>query len=176
MAIKATENHIKRKSQGIDSFEELGTFLMEKGWYPERLENNNTYKVIHNVGNYSFICLAQLREDLGQFIFYVVAPLVVPLEKRNEVAEYITRANYGLRIGNLEMDFSDGEIRYKSSVDFECEHLSHNLINNAIHPALCSMERYLYGLFSIINEDVIPLDAIASVEYEGFFSLPIGHA
>ena len=33
---------------------------------------------------------------------------------RDKVAEYLCRANYGLRIGNFEMDFRDGEIRFKS--------------------------------------------------------------
>src|SRR5688500_12466181 len=48
---------------------------------------------------------------------YSVLPTIVPQEKQREVMEYLTRANYGLSIGNFEMDLRDGEIRYKSSVD-----------------------------------------------------------
>ena len=32
--------------------------------------------------------------------------------KRQDIAEYLTRANYGMVMGNFEMDYSDGEIRY----------------------------------------------------------------
>lgn len=34
-----------------------------------------------------------------------------------QVAEYLTRANYGLNIGNFELDFRDGEIRYKVALN-----------------------------------------------------------
>ncbi len=33
-----------------------------------------------------------------------------------EVAEFITRANYTLNLGSFEMDYSDGELRYKTSI------------------------------------------------------------
>jgi len=35
------------------------------------------------------------------------------------VNEFLTRANYGLNIGNFEMDFQDGEIRFKTAIDVE---------------------------------------------------------
>ena len=35
------------------------------------------------------------------------------------VAEFLHRANYGLKDGNFEMDYRDGEIRYKSFVNFK---------------------------------------------------------
>lgn len=42
--------------------------------------------------------------------------LQVPEELRPGVAEFITRANYGLIRGNFEMDFNDGELRYKTTI------------------------------------------------------------
>ena len=44
--------------------------------------------------------------------------IAVPAMKADEasrvnVMEYLTRANYGLRNGNFEMDVNDGEVRYK---------------------------------------------------------------
>ena len=47
---------------------------------------------------------------------YHVVPIKVPEEQRIAVNEFITRANYGLTIGNFEMDFNDGELRYKTNV------------------------------------------------------------
>ena len=41
-------------------------------------------------------------------------PTHVREDKRDVVCRYITRANYGLRNGNLEMDLDDGEVRYKT--------------------------------------------------------------
>ena len=35
---------------------------------------------------------------------------------RVAAAEFEPRANFGLDIGNLELDMTDGEVRYKSSL------------------------------------------------------------
>jgi hypothetical protein len=81
-----------------------------------------------------------------------------------QVAEYITRANYGLRIGNFEMDYSDGEVRYKSSLDFEGEPLTPKLIKNAMYPAVHTMDLYLPGLLGVMYGNKTPAEAIREIE------------
>ena len=80
----------------------------------------------------------------------------------------MTRANYGLIIGNFEMDFSDGEVRYKTSIDVEDEdeddRLSVALIKNLVYANVLTMDRYLPGVMSIIYGDVSPAQAIAQME------------
>ncbi len=97
---------------------------------------------------------------------YVVAPVNAPEELRTAVAEFITRANYGLRIGNFEMDFDDGEIRYKSSIDFEGVQLDKPLIKNAIYPAVQTMDRYLPNIMKLIYGEGTksPAELIAEIE------------
>jgi hypothetical protein len=114
--------------------------------------------------NGQLTCYAQIRVDLEQLIIYAVAPVKVPEETRVAVAEYITRANYGLRIGNVEMDFSDGEVRYKSSLDFEGETLTPQLIKMAIYPAVQTMDHYVPGLMAVIYGGKSPEEAVAEVE------------
>ena len=55
---------------------------------------------------------------------YHTAPIKAPLEQRAAISEFITRANYGLTNGNFEMDFSDGELRYKTTIS------QHDLLRN----------------------------------------------
>ena len=109
-------------------------------------------------------CYEKIRVDLEQFIFYVVAPVKAPEEVRPLIAEYITRANYGLRIGNFEMDFDDGEIRCKSSIDFENSTLDTSLIKNIIYPAVHTMDFYLPGLMSVMYGNKSPEQAISDTE------------
>jgi hypothetical protein len=109
-------------------------------------------------------CYAIVRVDLEEFLFYAVAPVKVPEDVRIAVAEYVTRANYGLRIGNFELDYSDGEVRYKSSIDFEGQTLTSELIRNAIYPAVHTMDRYLSGLLRVSFGGATPLEAIEEVE------------
>ena len=149
---------------GWRAFATLGQFLKDDGWYPQQLEDKTIYRVYFSGDNGELRCYAQVRVDLEQFIFYVIAPVKAPEAIRPLVAEYITRANYGLRIGNFELDYSDGEIRYKSSLDFEKETLAPDLIKNAIYPAVHTMDHYLPGLFAVMYGNKNPTEAIREIE------------
>ncbi len=151
-------------SNGQQAFETLGQFLEEDGWHPQQLEDRTIYGMGFAGDNGRVTCYAQVRVELEQFVFYVMAPAKTPEEKRQAMAEFITRANYGLRIGNFEMDFNDGEVRYKSSLDFEDVPLQPELIRNAIYPAVQTMDRYLPGIMGIIYGDKAPEAAIAEIE------------
>ncbi len=151
---------------GREAFETLRVFLENDGWYPQPLEDKTIYRAAFDGKNGELRCYAQIRVELEQFLFYAVAPVKVPEEARSDVSEYLTRANYGLRIGNFELDYHDGEVRYKSSLDFEGEKLTNNLIRNTIYPAVQTMDRYLKGLLSVMFGGRTPLEAIEEVEGE----------
>ncbi|MBP8974021.1 MAG: YbjN domain-containing protein, partial [Anaerolineae bacterium] len=85
---------------------------------------------------------------------------------RPAVAEFLTRANFGLRIGNFELDYHDGEVRYKTSLDFEDEKLTPALIRNAVYPAVTTMDRYLPGLMKVVYGGRTPYEAIEEIEAE----------
>jgi hypothetical protein len=156
----------ENSENGVRAFEAVGKFMEEDGWHPQPLDENFVYRAYFVGHNGEVTCFAQVRPDLEQFIFYVVMPVRVPANMRVTVAEYITRANYGLRIGNFEMDFDDGEVRYKSSLDFEGVELTTGLIRNAIYPAVQTMDRYLPGLLSVIFGGKSAEEAILAIEEE----------
>lgn len=58
----------------------------------------------------------QIREEHAQVVFYSVCPFPATSGQRSAVMELITRINYGIVVGNFELDLDDGEIRYKTSV------------------------------------------------------------
>ncbi len=149
---------------GLQAFDTLGQFLEQDEWHPQQLEDKYIYRMGFSGNNGQTTCYSQIRVDLEQFVFYVMAPVKAPEGARPAVAEFITRANYGLRIGNFEMDFGDGEVRYKSSLDFEDATLTPELIKNAIYPAVQTMDRYLPGLMGVIYGDKLPAKAIAEIE------------
>ena len=63
------------------------------------------------------------------------------------MAEFVTRANRGMRIGNFELDFDDGEIRYKTSMDVEGGDLTDKMIDNLLRANLTTTDRYFTGLY-----------------------------
>ncbi len=149
------------------AFELLGNFLEEDGWHPHRLEERFIYGMVYSGKNGDIRCYAQIRMDLEQFVFYALAPIKAGEEVRGDASEFITRANYGLRIGNFEMNYADGEVGFKSSLDFNGETLMDGLIRNAIYPAVQTMDHYLVGLMRVIYGGLTPLEAIEEVEGDG---------
>lgn len=67
------------------------------------------------------------------------------------MAEFICRANYGLKNGNFELDMRDGEIRYKSFVDCEGLTPTTEMVRNSIHCPAAMFDRYGDGIVDIIS-------------------------
>jgi hypothetical protein len=65
--------------------------------------------------------------------------------------EFITRANYGINIGDFEMDLDDGEIRFKISMDVEAGVLSNIMVRNMMVAAYTTVDRFFPGLMSVLN-------------------------
>jgi hypothetical protein len=103
------------------------------------------------------------READSQVVVHGVVPWPVPDSSRGPVSRYLTLANYGLLMGNFEMDLSDGEVRFKTSLDFEGCELEVRLVRNLIAANLRALERYLPGLVAVVNGGD-PEAAVAAVE------------
>ncbi len=70
-----------------------------------------------------------------------------------KMAEFICRANYGLKNGNFELDMRDGEIRYKCFVDCEEDIPSETTIRNSIFCPASMFRVYSPGILAIIFGD-----------------------
>jgi hypothetical protein len=74
-------------------------------------------------------------ESLG-VVVYSVFPTNVAEERRQVAAELVSRANYVLRYGSLEMDFADGELRARTSARGGREPLDFNVISELVRTNL----------------------------------------
>ena len=85
-------------------------------------------------------------------------------EMMAQMAEFICRANYGLKNGCFEMDWKDGEIRFKSYVD--CKDLlpSTTVVKNSVHCTAAMVKRYAPGIVDIIFGGAKAKDAITKCE------------
>jgi hypothetical protein len=63
-----------------------------------------------------------------------------------QVVEYITRANYGLKIGKLEFDYSDGEVRYQTILSAKEGCPSLKDVERVIDMSFIMLDRYGNGL------------------------------
>jgi len=147
-------------------FDQIYRFFTDDEWYFMQLDSRPILQMGFHGKNGKWTCYAQVNEDQELFFFYSVCPINIPENKRLAVSEFITRANYGLKIGNFELDFNDGEVRYKTSVDIENDRLSTALISNQVYANLWTMDRYLPGILMIVYGSAAPEQAILKVENE----------
>ena len=80
------------------------------------------------------------------------------------MAEFISRANFGLMIGNFELNFDDGEVRYKTSLDVEDTAINFNLIKNLVYANITLMDHYYGGIMKVIYSDKTAAELIEEIE------------
>ena len=104
-------------------------------------------------------------DDEDQVVLFVTrCPVFVPQERREAAMEFLTRANFGLRLGHFEFDLDDGEVRYKTSIDVEGDRLTPVLVKRLVRPNLMTMDRYLPGLLRVVFGATTPAQEIAAIE------------
>lgn len=141
-------------------FEVMSDFFKAHDWQFEQIENEPTLRLIFQGDNGRWDCYARAKETEQQFLFYSICPVTVPESQRLAIAELIARVNYGMIIGNFELDFIEGEIRYKTSIDVEDDQLSFALIKSLVYTNVIMMDRYLPAIISVISDNLLPEAAI----------------
>ena len=90
-------------------------------------------------------------------------------ENRPAVAEYLLRANYGMKTGGFDFDFNDGEISFRVSLycgDDDFEPPTHEQIDHAIDICLGMVQRYGDGILKVVYGLQAPEAAIQEIEGE----------
>jgi hypothetical protein len=145
----------------IDLVEE---FFQGESWEYQHLEGQDALRLGFAGTSGNWTCYAQTREAQRQMVFYSICPLRVPDGKRLLMAEFLTRANYGLILGNFELDLDDGEIRYKTSLDIEDSELSPALLSHVVYANVSAMDRYLPGIIAVVAGSQTPLGAVTAID------------
>ena len=124
--------------------------------------------VMHLRGAISFIqYIVKVHKD----DYTVVAICPVSVDTSNsamlaKMAEFVTRANYGLKNGNFEMDFRDGELRYKCFVDCDEQVPNENMIRNSVLTPAAMMERYACGIINVLYSGMTAECAVEECDNE----------
>lgn len=114
--------------------------------------------------NGSWAVYAVARENDQRCTIYSQAAWSTPEELRPAMAEAITRINFGLPLGNFELDYSDGEVRFKTSIDVTGARLTTQLFEDLFEPNLTTMDLYLPALEAVRDGRMTPDAAVRMVE------------
>ena len=81
------------------------------------------------------------------------------------VAEYLHRANLGLAYGNFELDYIDGEIRYKYSAEMDvANNVSNNSLDKCVIVPCLMFQQYGKGILTLIYGEGDPQKLIEEAE------------
>jgi hypothetical protein len=144
--------------------ETVKEFFEEDEWYYDKVGGAAVLTAGYQGDNGGWRCYAQVDEDERWLAFYSQLDSHIPEERRPALAEFFARANYGLVLGNFEMDFRDGEVRYKTSINVRDDRLSVGLVRPLVYLNVFTMDRYLPGIMKVAYSDSDPADAIAAIE------------
>lgn len=147
-------------------FDTMQQFFRDDDWRFETIEGKTILKMGFKGENGTWRCFAQVREEQRQFLFYSILENNCPEHARPKMAEFITRANYGLITGNFEMDYSDGEVRFKTSLDVKDneDKFVPGLIKRLVYLNVLMTDKYLPGIMGVMYGVLSPTEAIAKVE------------
>lgn len=134
-----------------------------------RIIADNASQTIFNLGmeleNGNYDCYIDLRTEENQVLMYTISTTKIPINQRVRIAEYISRANYNLIIGNFELNFEDGKIRYKTSYLYDPNFPnSEEVFLKNMSASFFTMDKYISGIMSIIYANVSPESAVNNVE------------
>lgn len=142
-------------------------FLVDDDWHFSFDESTGAFdfglRVKSKIQKINYI--VDVHED--ELIVYGMCPIGADHTDANmmaQMAEFLCRANYGLKNGCFELDFRDGEIRFRSFIDCEDLMPSTEVIKNSIHCTAAMFKRYAPGIVDIIFSSCTAKEAIAKCE------------
>ena len=145
-------------------YESVLAFLQEDQWRYEEIPGESAIRLSFTGQNARYDCFGRVNEAHEVFVFYSIIPVRVPETQRLLVAELLARINYGLNIGNFELDMNDGEIRYKTSIDVEGGDLTPRMAETLIAVNISTTDRYFPSFADVMYAGVAPVEAVARIE------------
>lgn len=114
--------------------------------------------------NTEWTCYAYSKELERQLVLYSVFPYKVKPYKLAAIAEFVARVNYDMMLGNFELNFDTGEVRYKTSVDLGLHIFERTTLQSLMEANFACMDTYFEGLMKIIYGSISPEEVIKAIE------------
>ncbi|MFK7929671.1 MAG: YbjN domain-containing protein [Myxococcota bacterium] len=139
-------------------------FLNEQEWVHELTDTQSAVRMRFRGANEGWTVLVQeVGEEGGKLVCYSLPSDRVPEGRRLAAAETITRLNSGLILGNFEMEYETGIVRYKTSADFRGHEVTTGLVGHLVFTNVIMVDRYLSALWAVVFKGRDPADAVAEV-------------
>ena len=139
--------------------EAVKAYYDSQGWHYRYKTEKDTIEMIIGVNAMSS-CRVVTKVKNDRFSTYCIFPPRVPEEKRAAVGEYLHRANDGLDIGNFEMNYENGEIRYKANIFCGDQIPDMEIIERLVDVGMDMFDRLSSGILKVMYADKNPKEAL----------------
>ena len=167
-----SEETNKRKDMDMSNYKEnlefVKNFLDGDDWRYEANDHGSVATVTGGIGGFkglynSYRFILFVGDDELQN--YATLPASAK-DKLPEMAEFITRANYGLKYGDFEMDWNDGEVRFHLAFPMSAVRAVKMLLPTLLMLPAKMLDQYSKGFTEVLMGLKSPADAIKDCEEE----------
>lgn len=158
---------MEERNYSMDIAEAMNDFLLEDGWHFNFEEEKGFFifslSITGKIKKVDYVI--SIKND--GYIVYAISPIGADKEDRKmmlKMADFVARANYGLKYGNFELDMDDGEIRFKFPVSCDDFIPTVELIRRSVYTPAQMFGRYSSGITEMIFGRMTPAEAIDMCE------------
>jgi len=127
-----------------------------------QMDANTLWLYLRNEAGLYSLCF--LTNDDARFVRIVGSyGSSVPDDRRLAVAELLSRINVRLGFGNFELDFDDGEARFRVGEDVHGTQLTEAIVDRMMGYTIVTLDRYHEAVMTVGFGTVEPVVAMAAV-------------
>jgi hypothetical protein len=107
---------------------------------------------------------AHVLAERKEFVVFLEFRKTTPKKYRMEMCVFVTRANWGISIGNFELDFDTGYVRYKTSIDYGTAALPKEFVRRAIADAMDGVAEFGPGVVGVMSGKMTADQAVEATD------------
>jgi hypothetical protein len=158
--IDAESTIVNARSETL--FERLSDYLTSQHWSFDMVEEGKCLSFGLRLRDADVRVLVDTAENdvWSRILAYCTYLVFVPAQRRQAVADALSRINNVNSFGNLEMDQNDGEVRVRVILEGDAL-ITEAVIDRAIRKGLELADQYQAALLGIAIGNVSPADVLA---------------
>lgn len=149
-----------------ENVEFVKKYLDANGWHYSMNDHGDVTTFTGGVGGLKGMynsCMFMLFVGEEEVQNYAMFPASAK-DKLLEMAEFITRANYGLKYGDFEMDWDDGEVRFHLTFPMAAVHADETFLPTLLMAPVQMLDQYSKGFAEVLMGLKTPADAVKDCE------------
>ena len=139
------------------------SFFEDQDWPVAEIEPEELYETAFEGEHGVWPCRVHCYGAERRLVFISAFAGVVPDNRRAAVGELCNRANFGLAVGNFELDHDGGEVRFRTSLDATEAGADAELVRNVVVANVLTFDQYLPAIEAVLA-GTDPADAVEDVE------------